>query len=278
MPNIQPQWQSDDGDAVPVRIAKNATDAPVTGDAIPLSAVSRRPAAIIGILVAVAMGAVALNLQGTFTAQVVSETVVHITADGFDPQSISVTPGGKIRWRNDDAIPHIIASSTLNTKETSPLESLPIFPGEEYVTTVKQDMPPGNFDYISRTSDFNGTIVIDDPSAVSDAMESSSGMEVAAPQIPTKGSSSSRSLPRVNLPTTASVAGTTTVPVNPYTADKVGIRTTTTTAIGGPVPPPAITKTVTKPAAQPTSGSGAFVVVFMATFSVWMLWRKALVA
>lgn len=271
MNTAQSHWQSDDGEAVPVRVH----GAQAETAAVPLSSVSRRPAAIVGIIAVLAMGVAAMNMGGGFTAQVGGETVIRITASGFTPKSVTVAPGATVRWRNDDAIPHILASGTLNTEETSPLESLPIFPGEEYAAVITADAQPGTYDYISRTSDFNGTVIVQGD-------EADQAPPDAMPEPPVTNRPPANTPPPVRPPSTTAPRSAAHVPVNPYTVDKAGIRRQAMTgaAMGGPAqpqtPPPAMTQTKTKPAMQPASGPASGALILAVVMGVWVLWRKTL--
>ena len=214
--------------------------AAVTADAvskrspIPLSAISRQPAAIVGILIAVTAGAVFLYGDDMLTAQVASGIEIRITSEGFVPNRITVAPGQSITWKNEDSIPHVIASTTLPTTDSSPLESPPIFPGQTFTTAVTAEAKNGPYPYISRTASIDGEITLGTPELSSSSSRSRASRASQSRAVSSTSKSSSK-------PAVPSVP-TAQLPVNPHTVDQAGIiqsDVSSSTARGGP--PPAIT-------------------------------------
>lgn len=175
MMDIHPHWQStgEQGFHVPVGH----------------SSVSRRPAALVGIALVVALGITVVHGIPSFSLSqpesALSGTVsppppppsdtaeIHITDHGPVPASITVRPGQEITWFNDQtAIPHILESETLRGADGALLYTPAIFPGNSAHFSIARNMEPGAYPYDSTTSDaVAGTVVV-----VADA-----GTPVAAP-------------------------------------------------------------------------------------------------
>lgn len=267
------------------------------------------PAAIVGIVLfavvgfTVAGGWDAINAQvggggqsssslagSTASAGVSTAVEIHITMTGFEPASVSVRPGQKITWFNEQDIPHILTSQTLRDGSGSFLNTSAIFPNGKISFTVgAQEQPKQHV--ITSTTDgtLKGTVIV--------------SLTAAAP-----GSSSSSkkaplgSLDGVNLPTgqggaqtgatassrsssnAASVAVTGTVPPpvapiptqNPLSGGTV--QTFDTFA-----PPSTIIPSQTPqnfapvtpaPAEQPHTGPGLWVVALMSVTILWRVTRK----
>jgi plastocyanin len=49
-----------------------------------------------------------------------SEPIVNVTARGFEPPSVTVTVGGRVRFQNLDDRPHSIASNPVDTHSDCP--------------------------------------------------------------------------------------------------------------------------------------------------------------
>lgn len=258
MSNSTPHWQSDDGDPVPVRVVEKAP-----AGTVPLSSISRRPAAIIGIL-AVAAAGIAMFYGGALQGQVVSGILVRITPEGVVPAIVTVQPGDVVQWRNDDRIPHILASSTLATEDVSPMESTPIFPGDTFTATIRADATPGNHTYFSRTAALEGTVVVGTTTAPSPTAQTNSRADLmpqAELSIPQEVDSDAPAMPNTGIP------------VNPYTVSTADNRPP---LIDPQTSRPAITRTVTRPPSQPSSGAAAWAVTLASAVAVAFVWRRAL--
>ncbi len=169
MNDLHPHWQAtDDGESVPVR---------VTPPPVALANVSRRPAAIVGILFALSIGLVFFQGIERSPAQIAASVEVRITAQGLEPASISVRAGQDIVWRNEQEIPHIIQSDELCTTQGDCLFTNTMFQGDTAVFTVTSAVRPGTYRYFSATAaDIAGEVIVTD-----DAAGAPSG-EAPAPQ------------------------------------------------------------------------------------------------
>ncbi|TSC78922.1 MAG: PEP anchor domain-containing protein [Candidatus Peregrinibacteria bacterium Gr01-1014_25] len=267
---IRPQWQETEDDA-PLSTVQQNTYAPRS--AVPLSAISRRPAAVTGIAVVLLLGLLVVQPDLNFTAQTGGQTDVTITAEGFLPATVLAAPGQTLTWMNSDAIPHVLASETLPTSEGMTLESTPIFPGQTFSMTIAADASEGTYSYISRTSPaHDGTIVIGSgapaPEEPIPPLTPPSGEPPATP--PTAPPTTPPTTPLTTVPSPTQAAPTTSplaaqtvrthIPVNPYAGKAPGT-------------PPLLSQT-TRPASQPGSGMGLGIFAIAAVGIVWFMQRR----
>lgn len=161
---LHPHWRSD-ADERPVRIS-------VAG-ALPESApervmISRRPAAVAGVLLVAATVLAVYGPSALFSGQTApaapaapagGQLVIRITETGFEPATLTVRPGATVTWQNDASIPHILTSDTLQTADGL-LDTSPIFPASNLAVTVAANAPEGTYDYITQTASFSGAIVV----------------------------------------------------------------------------------------------------------------------
>lgn len=147
---IHPHWQSTDVSPVRIRISH-----------VP---VSRRPAAILGISLALLLGILLLQNVHTLVGQLTeSSSSIRITASGLEPASITLPPGALITWKNGDVKPHILSSDTLRTTDGL-LYSTAIFPEEEFRATIAEEGSLGEHVYVSLTdSRITGTVHVEQP-------------------------------------------------------------------------------------------------------------------
>jgi plastocyanin len=154
MMDIHPNWQ-------PTEEASKEAHAQTKdhGTSVPIAvhAASRRPAAVVGVLL-VLIATLAFiegseTLQGETATNSGTPTVVQIriTDRGILPQSIQATPGQEIVWTNLDDTPHILESESLRGSDGQPLYSPAIFPGSTYRFLLASDQAPGRHSYISTT-------------------------------------------------------------------------------------------------------------------------------
>lgn len=175
MSTLHPDWQStEDEQIVPVRSKAQPSDAPAP------AAVSRAPAAFVGIALMLGIAAFSFGGLQSIIGQLTNPTpdvTIHLKTNAPDPTSVTVRPGQVIRWVNDDQIPHVLTSDTLPTKDGKPFESLNIFSGDDFFYTVPVSAEPDAHEYISQTSpDLAGEIII-----VTEIAAAASSSSVAAP-------------------------------------------------------------------------------------------------
>lgn len=160
MNNIDPVWQSEeDEEPVEVTVKKPVPEANSEG-----AVVSRRPAAIVGMLIVIGIGFSFFqgveNLTGQLTDGSNVKTVT-ITANGFEPARIEVEHGQTITWVNNQDVPHIIESETLCSDTGFCLMSSTLFNGDSDNFTITPDIQPGSYTYTSSISaELIGEVVV----------------------------------------------------------------------------------------------------------------------
>ena len=146
MNNIDPIWQSDD-ESVPVTV-KSQTEpeiTPSTGTQI-----SRRPAAIVGMLLVIGAGFSFFRGVEGLTGQLIDGAqVIRITSEGFEPRRVEVEHGQTITWKNEAEVAHIIESDTLCSDTGFCLMTSTLLTGDSDNFTLTPDMQPGNYPYFS---------------------------------------------------------------------------------------------------------------------------------
>jgi plastocyanin len=291
MTDVHPHWRTTQ-EEIPSSQSAAAADAPRAQEAVltmPKGAmtVSRKPAAIVGILLVIAVGYMFVQGMSGLVGQLTGSTavVIRITAQGFDPASVTVRPGQTITWKNEDAIPHIVFSDSLKNDKNGALLTSPIFRGSEASVTLKADLPTAEYEYASRTkADWKGKIVIELPavsSSSSSEAPASSAPSVPAQTVPQASSISSTSssdsklmAPVPGLPDTTAAAGG--IPENPFTVASPVTASTLPAQTGTTPKPPLMQQTVSKPIAQPESGPGfTWVIGIVSAGALLLLSRKA---
>ncbi|MDO8649315.1 MAG: hypothetical protein Q7R81_06055 [Candidatus Peregrinibacteria bacterium] len=195
MMDLHPHWHTTgrEGDAgipsIPQRTAGKRV--PVLG-ALP----SRRPAAIVGILLVLGIGYVITTDASPFQGQVddgvtaedssreeefagdeefpvdeefgespdgtLAPVEVRITLkQGLVPRSITVSPGQEIIWINEQQLPHILESKLLFDETGQYLYTPAIFSGKRESFIISPEQNLGTYEYTSSTSkDIQGEITV----------------------------------------------------------------------------------------------------------------------
>ncbi|MFA7681965.1 MAG: hypothetical protein WCX61_02960 [Candidatus Peribacteraceae bacterium] len=294
MPNLHPHWQpTDDENEIPVRAASSARAVNVNA-----ATVSRKPAAIVGMMIVIALGTVlfqgatSLSLRGSIRDDVVT---VRITSVGLDPQDITVNVGTTIRWVNDQPVPHIIVADTLCDADDNCLVTPTIFSGEEVEFTITADIPAGTYPYSSATTaSIQGTITVGTPSAVfpttidNDVLAESSVADDDALPVPkailvdSPSAQEQTSVPSVQVvqPTTtaddpipARVA-TQQIPTNPNTVSQRSAAPISTADVSHAGAPDVSTH---KPFTQPQTGPRSWFILVASVALLLLISRRILV-
>ncbi len=180
MTDLHPHWHAtadDDGQPIRVSQAKKTQD---TAPAQPhITRATRMPAAIVGIVIVVASGVVAVrgwNVVGQLTGSGAAVTAapavqVQITASGtVAPSTVTVKPGGEIDFTNNEGIPNILTSATLHDDSGSLMNTPTIFPNTMVPFVVSKNEKPGSYPYSSSIDTrVQGTIVVTAGQPVADA-------------------------------------------------------------------------------------------------------------
>lgn len=152
-------WHITEDEAeVPVRIVSQ------TSEKNTVRPVSRKPAAIVGIVLATAIGALFTfdKSDFEFMGQVTPEQTIRITNSGLEPQLVTVEPGETITWINEQQIPHYLVSDTLcSSGDTNCMSTETAFQGQEITYTIPTNIAAGAYTYFSPTdTNIIGTISI----------------------------------------------------------------------------------------------------------------------
>lgn len=222
MSDIHDSWQTIDEQPVPVRAASTPaekTGAPhETTEHTPVPAASRRPAAVIGVVLVLSIGfALVQGLSGIVGQVAQNPNTIVLEEGGVEPSTITLKAGDTITWSNEDSIPHVISFETLLDEDDMPLETEALFPQSSIDTVIPISTTPGTYTYISKTAvHITGEIVI----------ETAGSQTVPRPTatIPAPATTT----PTVNAPTVTESVSTNppadvvtdyaaTIPVNPHT-------------------------------------------------------------
>jgi plastocyanin len=131
----------------------------ITSKAEHVTRLSRQPAAITGILLAVSIGLTLLF--GTDLTSGGQETIVRITSQGFSPQTAHVNVGGRITWVNDSTAAHTLQSDRLCTRDRHCLLTRSIAPQSSTSLSITEDFSPGSYPYYSITRQgMEGTVMV----------------------------------------------------------------------------------------------------------------------
>lgn len=280
MTPLHPHWHATDDDASITDIERGTTHVTIEGHAAG-TGVSRRPAAVVGILLALSLGSVFVysGSSSSLPAQTADlGMVIHITEKGFEPPTVTVIAGSRVSWKNDTQIPHVLSSGADNGIAMSPS---PIFPG----ATVTLDIPaatlPSTYTYISQTDKISGAIVVGIPVA-SSAASSMGQLASAAPAaalpgtILPPGEASSQSS-AMTIVTAANQEGL--LPRNPHTVGS----TNTTTPVVSPskqTPQKPLMATVTgkgyKPYQTPAAGPALWIVAALSIGALFIVTRRSM--
>jgi plastocyanin len=164
MRDIDPRWQSTEPTVIG---ASPKVQTPAKRSA------SRRPAALVGILLVASLGIAIYGRLSPFQGDVQSVQggesssatksgiEVHITPGGLEPRHVVAQPGQTIVWINETDLPHIFESKDIKDETDQTLYSPAIFPGSRQSFTISKSQTPGTFTYASVTaSDVSGEIEI----------------------------------------------------------------------------------------------------------------------
>ncbi len=269
MTTMHPHWQATEDDGPVVVPVDSMSTAPVREAIIEprftVRTASRKPAAVLGILMVLGIGYVAMGGEFSLPGQVASNTVsVVLTGDGPKPESLTVTPGMTVEWKNEDSIPHVLSFDGLSSGG-KPLETSPIFPGSTSKMLIPATAKAGTYDYISKTSDVFGTIVI---AAATSSKSSSSKQDVAVEIAPPVSSAAAQLPPSSSLPTLPAAA---LVPVNTHTVGSPNQKPVEPMHAGAPLVP----VTQHKPLTNTASGPANWVLIGLTTLVVLVATRRA---
>ncbi len=297
---IHPDWQSTDtdGEEVPVH---NANETAPTE----MHTISRRPAAIAGILLVVGFAYMFIHGVDTLTGQLAEPDpiTVLLTSDGIDPLEISVPAGREVLWTNQQAIPQYLISDTLCSPSADEcMSTSTMFEGDEIGYTIPADVPPGSYDYFSPTDpSLTGTIIVTEgsgevvASTSREPTESAGGTVISAltsaqqrllesiqKQLQIEKDTNKSTIPdrptETSIPTAnAPISG---IAQNPYTIGGGAALPTANVDEGAGFVPPVkknpetfANNRIQKPYKQPGTGAEVWIVTILAIAGLWYITR-----
>lgn len=158
--DIHPNWHTtDDEEIVPVRAAPKKEE--VQEIPVQTTSVSRRPAAIVGILLVVGITTLFYRGVQNLTGQLTGSQEIRITDAGFEPQDISAAPGQELSWINERQVPQYIISDTLCDATGECLNTQTMFQDDSSSYTIPTGTADGTYTYFSPTDpNLTGTITV----------------------------------------------------------------------------------------------------------------------
>ncbi len=295
MRDIDPHWQSTEptviGGAVSAKIPAK----------VPRRPASRRPAALVGILL-VAMLGIAMYVQmtpltgevqsitGTESSSAPSDAVtVEITDAGVVPRKVTLRAGQTLSWTNKTTLPHIFESEDLKGQDGQSLYSPAIFPGSTQSFTVSEAQLPGTYTYASVTAnDVAGEVEVIALALESKGISSAGLTGLSDDQLFNGGStsvpaSSSAAIPKPSASNDPLLAGfnlsveepadpyverpvdNPLIPVNPYAigSTKSSSYVPPTTSVPSTRPLHSGAPSTPRPNTQPASGSNSWMIALI---------------
>ena len=156
MSDMHPHWNSTDDSKPSSKPVQPIVErsVPVTEKKQEVATVSRRPAAVVGILLVVGMGFGFFKGVESLRGQLSPTVQIHITETGFNPDIAKVDYDQNIVWTNDTDEPqHIISGTICESEETADCLSLgPIPPRGSAVFKIGRTIEDAIYSY-SRVSD-----------------------------------------------------------------------------------------------------------------------------
>ncbi|HCI03476.1 TPA: hypothetical protein DE059_00965 [Candidatus Peribacteria bacterium] len=284
MNSLHPHWQStEDEQPVPVRSVSQES----TPSRASTSVISRKPAAIMGIVLVSAFSLTYFHSASSLTWQVADGSpIVVITEKGMKPKLLNAALGDNIKWTNEDTTPHILTSDTLCNDNRECLSTPTIFPGDEATFVIPMDITPGIYAYHSVIdSDVKGEINISAAAAITTEgvntepirpiVEQKREIKDPAPAFPSDfgfvPNKPKNIAPPPTFETTPVISGG--IPTNPNSGKSFAMPTTSAVQPNAHTGAPPVV-TGHRPISQPQTGAGTWVVVVMFVLSVAGLMMK----
>ncbi len=276
-PSPLSHWHATEEGAIelPVRNGNAPGGASIPGGIPPAR---RMPAAVIGMLLVAAIGFSAVQGWTVWTGQTMApaqQPDIVLTDGGAEPQTLTVTAGQNVIFRNNASIPQILLFETLIGPNGAPVESSIIHPLSDARVTIPSSIPPGTYPYTSSTSrSVSGTLIV--IAAGSVQPQQPLPQERSIPLMQQVPASSAASEPASAVPEPASsvappVQPAPTLPVNPYAVGTESV----------PVPAPQPAGTVSQdviihmPQTNAETGSAAWATAVIGLLSLAFVLRRA---
>lgn len=243
MTDVHPNWQAEEETPVAVRIKNTEHNG--------VREISRRPAAIVGMLVVIGIGTIVFKGMDALQGQVVPSPqgpTVILADGGFVPNRLEVEHGQTITFINQQTTPQSIRSETLCNDTGFCLNSPMLSTGESTVFSITPDMNAGPFEFTA--SDGSKGIAV----LVTNTVDDFIGMADVVPQNIFEDAPTAKTI--------AAPAIQTTIPTNPYTVDTVPMQTYTESYVP-----------MQMPLRQPETGAESWIVFVLSTLCLWYITR-----
>lgn len=268
MSSLHPDWQQTEVDEVPITIRPSTPKEPET--------VSRKPAAIAGILLVIATGTVFFGGIQELTGQIAtpSTQTIRITNAGVEPSRIEVRVGTTLTWINEKENEQIITSNTLCNERGFCLRTKLLSPGDGDSFTITQDITAGSYAFSSETDPLvAGVIVVTDTTEVFHDLDT-----IVAQSLQQDFSSQKEPIAHplgFDAPPPLNPSG---IAVNPYTVGSNDhLPQPTTAPVESDVTDPIAQQTSFRgghgPLRQPTTGAASWMIFGVSALVLW-LWSK----
>ncbi len=270
---MHPHWQSDE--EVPVRVVERV-NAPPNPEVGQMLLISRRPAAIIGIVLVLGLGFFFFHgvdaLRGQLGNEESEERIIRIGTGGPLPRRLEVEHGQTITWVNDLETPVSFASQTLCSDTGFCLQSGILLPGDEMHFTITPDIRSGPYAYASADApELRGEVIVITETVEDFATRSAADDFIGNPL---------DSVPAEQAGTQPPVASV-QIPRNPYTV--TGDKTHPFDSSGEPIPEAfgessrapmsPLLSVNNRPMRQPQTGPGVWIVIALSIVVLWHFTR-----
>lgn len=268
MTDIHPHWQEEEETPVAVRV-KTHENEPKT--------LSRRPAAIFGMIAVLVIGFFLFEGTNVLRGQVASGPTVLIAEGIILPESIEVEHGQTITFINDREALVTISSSTLCSDTGFCLETRPLERGEAATFSITPDMQSGTYEYIV-SDGTSQTAVVEIVTDTAEDFVDFASLFNAEPPAQMQGNDTVEPKQPLAVPEPTSpepvqqYVPSNAIPRNPYTVDS-GYQD-----FADPDPTPAqVAFTQTGgPMRQPETGASTNIVLVLSVGILWLMTKRIL--
>ncbi|MCK5018440.1 MAG: hypothetical protein KAS32_15380 [Candidatus Peribacteraceae bacterium] len=163
--NLPENWDHTEGDeVVPIRTVK-----PNIENITKAKKISRKPAAVVGVTIAIIAGFSFFSGLDSLRGQLDTEEAsnsrenILISEAGIEPSTVYAKPGETLTWENRQEIPHYLVSETLCDVSGECMSTTTMFPLSEGTYDIPENIQPGEYTYYSPTdATLTGIILIED--------------------------------------------------------------------------------------------------------------------
>lgn len=247
MSNLHPHWQADE----------------IQQHVHTETEISRRPAAIVGMLIVLGIFGYVIRGADMLKGQVSDATfpTIMITEHGFVPSYIEVEKGQTIQWESDTDALVTLLSDTLCSDNAFCLRSDALQKGQKHTFSITQNMQARTYTYTSKEGQYQGQITVLPSGDEFVDLTNIIGQDLygSAPEEPTPTNPFGSNAAPASDPTPQPL------PTNPHT----------TTATSPPPPSPPVPSTAPLytqtrgPVRQPQTGAEVWIVIAGSILGLW---------